>query len=152
MYLSHFQEREKWHFRLILNTTKSRHRTTILCISSVLYLFIGIYSPYLLSFNASFWYLLLCNSNDHVQRDRTFGTGSCTQISRINNYTVVLTHKGNTHTHARMHACTHTHTRPLNGTKLIKILKIGEVGFESRISSIDSCSISDVKWQTEGPK
>ena len=31
---------------------------------------------YLFHFNASFWYLLLHDSNDHVQRKRTSGTGS----------------------------------------------------------------------------
>ena len=37
---------ERWHFWLYikLNTIKLRHRTMILCISSILYLFIGIYS------------------------------------------------------------------------------------------------------------
>ena len=80
-----------------------------------------------------------------------------TQISRIHKFTVVLTHKGNTHahtcTHTHMHTCmyahthTHTHTHTPNGTELIKFLTVEEVGFESGLKNIDSCSISDVKWQ-----
>ena len=66
-----------------------------------------------------------------------------------------------THTHARTHACTHArththththtrthaHTHTPNGTELIKILKVEEVGLESGLKIIDSHSISDVRWQ-----
>ena len=58
-----------------------------------MYLFNPLFTHwFLFHFNASFWYLLLYNSNDHVSREQTFGTGS-------------YRHKG---AHTQTH--THTHT------------------------------------------
>ena len=46
-----------------------------------------------------------------------------------------------THTHIHMHANAHTHTQTRQ-TELIKSLEAEQVGVDSRLKSINSCSLS----------
>ena len=108
---------ERWHFWLYikLNTTKSRHRTMILCIFSILYLFIDTYFTSVQASDTCYYTIqmtiqmtmyrenkLLAQAHMHLEH-----TFAC---NNANMHAVCLTLS---FTHTCAHVCMQTHTLTL---------------------------------------